>query len=255
MWSKVTQPRAVRQPRRRALRSQAGRRAPAVPARSRCPLPAIPQAGAAISCPGRECAGPAAANRRRTPAERGARAAADAPGHFPRFVLRPPGPSDSGAASPRESRPGKRRRARDPSQAALALPSRGSGSAPGKGKSSPSSNLVCFWTRGRGLFVRWIDTLSDTAELIGKKIQWKVKDDDFGEEESPARDPGAAGHRISTEWTAVTEMGAIGMYFQQLLTENIQHCHMYLQFDGIIPESDEQVRSATNFLSIDIQTD
>ncbi|XP_053831682.1 uncharacterized protein LOC128806276 [Vidua macroura] len=165
------------------------------------------------------------------------------------------GPSDSGAASPRESRPGKRRRARDPSQAALAPPSRGSGSAPGKGKSSPSSNLVCLWTRGRGLFVRWIDTLSDTAELIGKKIQWKVKDDDFGEEESPARDPGAAGHRISTEWTAVTEMEAIGMYFQQLLTENIQHCHMYLQFDGIIPESDEQVRSATNFLSIDIQTD
>lgn len=27
---------------------------------------------------------------------------------------------------------------------------------------------------------------------------------------------------MSTEWAAVTEMGAIGMSFQQLLTQNIQ---------------------------------
>lgn len=36
------------------------------------------------------------------------------------------------------------------------------------------------------------------------------------------RDPGEAGHRMSTEWSAVTDMGTIGMSFQQLLAENIQ---------------------------------
>lgn len=36
------------------------------------------------------------------------------------------------------------------------------------------------------------------------------------------RAPGEARHRMSTEWTVVTEIGAFGMSFQQLLTESIQ---------------------------------
>lgn len=90
----------MRQPRRPALSSPAGSRAPGR-ARSRCPPPSIPQAGAAICCLARECAGPAAADRRRSQAERRAWAAADSLGHPPYSSRGRPGPSGGGAASPR----------------------------------------------------------------------------------------------------------------------------------------------------------
>lgn len=145
------------------LSSPAGSRARAVPAPGARSHPAIPQAGAAISCPGRECAGPEAADRRRTPAERGARTAADAPGHLPPIRPAAAGPLRQRGRLPEGLPAGKAAPRPGSLTGSARSPSRGSGSSPGKGKGSPSvprsSDLDWVWQRGRGVFAPWTDAL------------------------------------------------------------------------------------------------
>lgn len=107
------------------------------------PAPAIPQAGAAISCPARECAGQC--HGRGTRAERRAWAGAGAPGH-------PLRPSRGPRASPAAALPPPGTRGRESGAAPRvphwqrSLPSRGCGSAPGTGQRLlPLCEVLLIW--------------------------------------------------------------------------------------------------------------